>query len=100
MTWKDLLFVSILHQKLRSLDHCLLLLYHLVSGQTHTWSKSNANVKQAIALAKKETIEHLNNATQMSLDTPTNSGGNTNTGPLAERFFRLVKYQRFEKLFR
>ena len=52
MTEKDLKFFAILHQKLRSLDHCLKLMYHLVSGQTHTWSESNKYVKDAVSAAK------------------------------------------------
>ena len=40
MNQKDLRFFAILHQQLRSLDHCQKLLYHLASGQTHTWSET------------------------------------------------------------
>ena len=72
-------FFAILHQKLRSLDNCLKLLHHLVSGQTHTWSESNANVKDAIKAAKKETIDHIRNECGFLVDCPTSIGGNTNT---------------------
>ena len=37
MNKSDLRFFAIMHQKLRSLDNCLKILYHIVSGQTHTW---------------------------------------------------------------
>ena len=87
MKKKSMFFVAIMHQKLRSLDHCLKLLYHLVSGQTHTWSESNANVKQALSAAKKEIIDHVRVTCGFLLDCPTTIGGNTNSGPIAERFF-------------
>ena len=84
----DLKFFAILHQKLRTLDLCLKLLYHLVSGQTHTWSESSPNVKIAIAAAKKEDdIDHIRNKCGFLVDCPTKMGGNTNTGPIADRFF-------------
>ena len=89
MNNSTLCFFAIMHQKLRSLDNCLKLLYHLVSGQTHTWSESNANVKDAIKAAKKETIDHIRKECDdhLLVDCPTAIGGNTNTGPVADRFF-------------
>ena len=57
MNHNNLSFFAILHQKLRSLDNCLKLLYHLVSGQTHTWSESSPNVRLALTAAKKEGID-------------------------------------------
>ena len=83
----DLRFFAIMHQKLRSLDNCLKMLYHLVSGQTHTWSESNPNVKDAIKKAKKECIDHIRKECRFLVDCPTQIGGNTNTGPLADNFF-------------
>ena len=82
-------FFAILHQKLRSLDNVLKLLYHLVSGQTHTWSETNANVKDAVAAAKKEAIDHIRNKCKFLVDCPTQIGGNTNTGPLSDKFFSV-----------
>ena len=87
MNNSTLRFFAIMHQKLRSLDNCLKLLYHLVSGQTHTWSESNANVKDAIKAAKIETIDHIRKECGFLVDCPTSIGGNTNTGPVADRFF-------------
>ena len=87
MNRKDLRFFAIMHQLLRSLDNCLKILYHLVSGQVHTWSESNANVKDALKAAKKETINHIRSACEFLVDCPTQNGGTTNTGPVAEKFF-------------
>ena len=87
MTSTSLRFFAILHQKLRSLGHCLKQLYHLVSGQTHTWSESNLNVKQALTVGKKEVIDHIKAKCGFLVDCPTVIGGNTNSGPIADRFF-------------
>ena len=76
-----------MHQKLRSLDNCLRLLYHIVGGQTHTWSESNPRVKDAVKLAKKECIDHISKNCGFLVDCPTSIGGNTNTGPVAQKFF-------------
>lgn len=84
---QDIRFYGITHQKLRSLDHMEKLLYHLVSGQTHTWSEENYRVKDALKSAKKETIEHIRKNLGFLIDTPTSGGGNTDTGGIAERFF-------------
>ena len=87
MNNSTLRFFAIMHQKLCSLDNCLKLLYHLVSGQTHTWSESNANVKDAIKAAKRETIDHIRRECGFLVDCPTSIEGNTNTGPIADQFF-------------
>ena len=63
------------------------LLYHLVSGQTQTWSEGNYRVKDALKSAKKETIKHIRSKLGFLIDTPTSGGGNTDTGVIAERFF-------------
>ena len=83
----DVKFFAILHQKLRSLDHCLKILYHIVSGNTHTWSEANPAVKASLKLAKMKVIQIVKRKTGMLLDSPTSQGGNTNSGPLADRFF-------------
>lgn len=85
----DIRFFAILHQKLRSLDNVLKLLYHLVSGQTHTWSETNRYVKDAVAKGKRETIDHIRSKCGFLVDCPTQIGGNTNTGPVADRFFSI-----------
>ena len=90
MVKKDLRYFACLHSKLRSLDFCLKLLYHIESGQTHTWSESNANVLQAVNLAKKEVREKISQQCGLVLDMPTSNGGNTNNGPTADRFFDVV----------
>lgn len=84
---KTIQFYGILHQKLRSLDNMLKLLYHLVSGQTHTWSESNPRVKDAVAAAKKQVITHIRKTCGFLVDSPTQVGGNSNTGPVSEKFF-------------
>ena len=56
---RNIRFYGITHQKLRSLDHMEKLLYHLVSGQTHTWSEGEYRVKDALKSAKKETIDRI-----------------------------------------
>ena len=87
MNKSDLWFFAIMHQKLRSLDNCLKILYHIVSGQTHTWSERNCNVKDAVKAAKKECITHIRKECWFLVDCPTQVGGNTNTGPVAEKFY-------------
>ena len=67
-------FFAILHQNLKSLDMCLKLLYHLVSGQTHTWSETAPNVKLAIGAAKTEVINHIRKNCVFLVDCPTNIG--------------------------
>ena len=89
MVKKDLRHFANLHSKLRSLDFCLKLLYHLESGQTHTWSESNARVLQAVTLAKKQIREKISELCGLVLDMPTANGGNTNSGPTADRFFEV-----------
>ena len=84
---RSIRFYGITHQKLRSLDHMEKLLYHLVSGQTHTWSEREYRVKDALKSAKKETIKHIRKKLGFLIDTPTSGGGNTDTGGIAERFF-------------
>ena len=91
MIKKDLRHFANLHAKLRSLDFCLKLLYHIESGQTHTWSESNPNVLQAVKLAKKQVREKISELCGLVLDTPTSNGGNTNTGPTADRFFGVAE---------
>ena len=83
---KDLRFFAILHQQLRSLDHCQKLLYHLASGQTHTWSETG-RTKEILKKEKARIIEYLSKKYSFLMDTPTSNGGNTNTGGLAKRFF-------------
>ena len=80
-------FFAILHQKLRSLDWSLKILYHLVSNQTSTWSVSNHRVKSALEAARDKVIKEIRASSGLLLDTVTDSGGNTNTGPVADRFF-------------
>ena len=53
---RDDCFYGITHQKLRSLDHMEKLLYHLLSGRTHTRSETEFRVKDALKIAKKSTI--------------------------------------------
>ena len=78
---------AILHQELRSLDFILKIYYHLISGQK-IWSESNPRVKERIADAKSEAIKHVkHHCGGLRIDSPTSSGGNTNTGPVAKRFF-------------
>ena len=61
------------------------LLYHLVSGQTHTWSETG-RVKQFLKVAKKKVIEHIRKLGFL-IDTQTSGGGNTDTGGIVDRFF-------------
>ena len=93
MLGRDLRFFAILHQKLGSLDHCLKLMYHLVFGQTHTWSETQPRVKDAIAAAKKEVIDGIKAKCQLLLDSPNNIGGNTNSAPAAAAFFSPTKHK-------
>ncbi len=87
MLERDLQFFAILHQKLRSLDHCLKILYHLVAGQK-TWSEANPLVRDAVTCAKKnEVIPSIKEKCGFVVDCPTQQGGNTNSGPVADKFF-------------
>ena len=89
MAKKDLRHFANLHSKMRSLDFCLKLLYHVESGQTHTWSESNANILKAVNLAKEQVREKIAEMCGLVLDMPTVNGGNTNSGPTADRFFEV-----------
>ena len=51
------------------------------------WSETEFHVKDALKIAKKETINHIRNKLGFLIDTPTSGGGNTDTGGIAERFF-------------
>ena len=83
----DLYCFSVLHFKLRSLDFAQKILYHLVGGQK-IWSETaNLHVMRFLTRAKKECIESIKSSTGMLIDSPSSSGGNTNTGPLADKFF-------------
>ena len=84
---RNMQFYGITHQKLRSLENMEKLLYHLISGQTHTWSEGDWRVKDALKSAKKESIKHIRQKCGFLIDTPTSSGGNTDTGGIADRFF-------------
>ena len=88
---RNLRFYGITHQKLRSLDHMEKLLYHLVSGQTHTWSEREYRVKDALKAAKKETVKQIRKMCGFLMDTPTSGGGNTDTGGTADLFFSPEK---------
>lgn len=87
ITSKNMRFYGITHQKLCSLDHMEKLLYHLVSGQTHTWSEDNWRVKDALKVAKNTVINSLHKECGFLMDTPTSGGGNTDTGGIADKFF-------------
>ena len=69
------------------MDHTIKIFQHIMSSQTHTWSESNPCVKDALKLAKDEIIDHILNEIGMLIDSPTEKGGNTNSGPLMDRFF-------------
>ena len=78
---------AILHQELSSLDLVLKVYYHLISGEK-IWSEANRLVKERIAAAKILAISHIKVACGgLLIDSPTAAGGNTNTGPVARRFF-------------
>ena len=77
---------SVLHFKLRTLDFVQNVLYHFVAG-AKTWSESGPHTPRFVAEAKKQCIDHIHTTTGMLIDTPTGNGGNTNCGPLADKFF-------------
>ena len=74
MVKKDLRHFANLHAKLRSLDFCLKLLYHIESGQTHTWAETNPHVIQAVKLSKKKVREKIAELCGLVLDMPTSNG--------------------------
>ena len=77
----NLHFFSILHFKLRSLDYAQKI--------QKVWSESGNYASKFIEKAKKECIEHIRETTGILIDTPTGNGGNTNCGPLADKFFSM-----------
>ena len=83
----NLFCCSILHFKLRSLDFAQKILYHLVAGQKFWSEKKKDGTAKDLASAKKKCIEHIKISTGMLIDTPTGIAGNTNSGPMADRFF-------------
>ena len=86
----DLHCFSVLHFKLRSLDYAEKILYRLQCGQKD-WREEGMPLRmiQILKRAKKECIDAIRESTGMLIDMPT-TGGNTNNGPLAERFFSPV----------
>ena len=42
---------------------------------------------KALEVAKKSCIDHVRDTVGVLVDSPTGSGGNTNTGPLSDAFF-------------
>ena len=76
---------SVLHFKLRSLDFVQKILYHLVAG-IKTWTEAGNN-QRFIAASKQECINRIRASTGILIDTPNDIGGNTNSGPMADRFF-------------
>ena len=78
---------AILHQALRSLDFVLKILYHLVAGHK-VWSEADPTVKADVATSKAKVISHIKaTCGGLLVDSPTAVGGNTNTGPVSQRFF-------------
>lgn len=72
-----------MHQKLRSLNFALKLLYHLVSEQRE-WSEAKPSVMAKVAEAKKSVINQIRQSCDgLLIDSPLPGGGNTNTGPAA-----------------
>ena len=83
----DLHCFSVLHFKLRSLDYAEKILYRLQCGQKD-WREEGIplSMMRILKRAKQQCIDAIRESTGMLIDMPT-SGGNTNNGPLAERFF-------------
>ena len=55
---QQLRFIRILHQMLRSLDHVLKILYHIVAGR-EVWSEVGVEIRQDLKQAKKTVIDHI-----------------------------------------
>ena len=83
----DLHCFSVLPFKLRPLDFAQKILYHLVGGQKDWSETANLHVMRFLNRAKEECIDAIRLSTGMLMDSQCGSGGNTNTGPLADRFF-------------
>ena len=77
---------SILHWKLRSFDFALALLYRLCAGIT-CWGESDKRQLVFVNVAKEQVQENIRKKVGLLVDVPTSGGGNTNNGPVAERFF-------------
>lgn len=80
----DLYCFSILHFKIRSLYYVQKVLYHIVGG-IKTWSLVGKQAKYTNA--KQLCIKHVAEHAKLKMDSPCGNNGNTNTGPLASRFF-------------
>ena len=61
----------------------------MVAGQK-IWSETDLLVKSEVSNAKAKVISHVRaSCGGLLFDSPTTSGGNTNAGPVAKRFFSL-----------
>ena len=58
----------------------------MVAGRK-TWSLNGGYADRIHKSAKQECITHIQNTTGILIDSPCGVGGNTNSGPLADRFF-------------
>ena len=61
------------------------ILYHLVADH-RDWAEGKGNAAK-VREAKKRCIEHIRSRCGFLIDTPSVQGGNTNCGPVADRFF-------------
>ena len=59
-------------------NHTQKILYHLVAKE-YKWSERAPDSKASVSLAKDKVIRHVRQTTKLMIDTPTSSGGNTNT---------------------
>ena len=82
----DLHCISVLHFKLRSLDFVLKILYHLVADHK-SWFEGGSLTQSCLKRAKKECIDKVLESTGILLDSQCSGGGNTNSGPIADRYF-------------
>ena len=51
------------------------------------WSESNFRVRDAVSAARKEVIDSIKEKCNFMVDSSTPIGGNTNSGPVSEKFF-------------
>ena len=84
----DLHCFAILHFKLRSLDFAQKILYRLECSQ-YDWRDDGlpSDMARILKGAKQRCIDHVRHKAEILMDTPGPNGGNTNNGPLADRFF-------------
>ena len=79
-------FFGVLYKELRSFDFIQLIYYRLVAGIYDCDNSKTSINKASINRAKQDASQHVRDTCGFLMDTPSSSGGSTNSGGLAKRF--------------